>query len=920
MVRTIPVSWRGYLLATTVALLSVLGASRALAEDVPSKSHLLPVAVGIVIAAYFGGTGPGIWATALSMGAAVVALGMTPLARMPDLIDLALLGGLGVTISTLVGRLHAARREAAASSGALRDSETRYRHFIEQSSEGIWRFEVDEPIPVDWPADRQIDAAFERGYLAECNDAMARMYGFDAAADLVGARLKDLLIPTDPSNRAFLTEFVRGGYRITAAESQERDRHGNAKVFVNSFVGTVEDGLLTRAWGTQVDVTDRWRAEERLRASEELLRLSAEAARVGPWSWTPDVDAIEWSPSRAAMGGAAAAAAVPRTLGELLDTVVPADRQRVREAALAAAGGAPLDVEFRSAAAGGEDPAGRWVRAMGRTLRDRDGTVRLHGVTIDVDDHKRAEATVAASEARFRALIEQSTDLICVSDADGRVTFVSPSVTRICGYAPEEFCRAGKYDRMPADDARRMRAAMEGLVRQRGGRIDIEHRYFHADGSTRWIEGTLTNLLDDPTVQGIVGNFRDVTDRMRFESDLERAKDQAEASRALAETARSDAELANREKDRFLAVLSHELRTPLTPVLTTVQSLEADPALGADVHDAMAMIRRNVELEARLIDDLLDLTRIARGKLVLATQPVDVHAKLRQVVQICDPELRGKQIALSVDLSASESWAQADPARLQQVFWNLLKNAVKFTPEGGRVTVRTSSPAPGRLRVTVADDGIGIDPHHLGRIFDAFEQVDQGVTRKYGGLGLGLAICKALVELHNGTISAASAGADRGATFTVELDTCCVPASTAPERELPAGRDPRLSILLVEDHEDTARAVARLLRGYGWQVRVADTVASAVQVAGAEEFDLLISDIGLPDGSGLDLMRQLLARKPTKGICLSGFGMEEDVRKSRDAGFLEHLTKPVNVSQLKRAIIRTTCGDHPPLSQTDRPS
>ncbi|HYE17194.1 MAG TPA: PAS domain S-box protein [Tepidisphaeraceae bacterium] len=917
MVRTIPVIWRGYLLATAVALLSVLGVSRALGGDLPSKSHLLPVVLGIVIAAYFGGTGPGIWATALSTCTAVVALGMRPLAHTPDLVDLALLGALGITISTLVGRLHAARREAAASSGALRVSETRYRHFVEQSSEGIWRFEVDEPIPVDWPADRQIEAAFERGYLAECNDAMARMYGFDTAAQLVGARLKDLLIPTDEANRAFLAEFVHSGYRITAAESHERDQNGNPKVFVNSFVGTVENGLLTRAWGTQVDVTDRWRAEQRLRASEELLRLSAEAARVGPWSWTPDVDAIEWSPSRAAMNGRTA---VPRTLAELLDTVVPADRQRVREAALAAANGSPLDVEFRSAAAGGEDPAGRWVRAMGRTLKDRDGTVRLHGVTIDVDDHKRAEATVAASEARFRALIEQSTDLISVSAADGRVAFVSPSVTRICGYSPEEFRQVDPFARMPADDARRMRAAMEGLRRQPGGRIDVEHRYFHADGSTRWIEGTLTNLLDDPTVQGIVGNFRDVTDRIRFESDLERAKDQAEASRALAETARADAELANREKDRFLAVLSHELRTPLTPVLTTVQSLEADPTLGPDIHDAMAMIRRNVELEARLIDDLLDLTRIARGKLVLATQPVDVHAKLRQVIQNCDPELRGKQIELAVDLAAAEPWAQADPARLQQVFWNLLKNAVKFTPAGGRVTVRTSSPAPGRLRVTVADDGIGIDPHHLGRIFDAFEQGDQGVTRKYGGLGLGLAICKALVDLHNGAITAASAGADRGATFTVELDTCAVPASIAPTHELPAGQDPRLSILLVEDHEDTARAVARLLRGYGWQVRVADTVASAVQVAGAEEFDLLISDIGLPDGSGLDLMRQLLARKPTKGICLSGFGMEEDVRKSRDAGFLEHLTKPVNVSQLKKAIIRTTCGDHPPLSQSERPS
>src|SRR6185369_12030125 len=229
------------------------------------------------------------------------------------------------------------------------------------------------------------------------------------------------------------------------------------------------------------------------------------------------------------------------------------------------------------------------------------------------------------------------------------------------------------------------------------------------------------------------------------------------------------AESANRAKDHFLAVLSHELRTPLAPVLSTVQLLEHKEGLPEDVREALAMIRRNVELEARLIDDLLDLTGITRGKLDLAFETVDVHQALREVLEICDRDLQAKRIAVTTELHAHRICVRADPARLQQVLWNVVKNAVKFSPEEGRILLRTSDGPGGTVEIAVTDSGIGIDPDVLPRIFDAFEQGSRDVTRMFGGLGLGLAISKALVDLHGGSLRAKSDGRGLGATFSLSL-------------------------------------------------------------------------------------------------------------------------------------------------------
>jgi signal transduction histidine kinase len=375
--------------------------------------------------------------------------------------------------------------------------------------------------------------------------------------------------------------------------------------------------------------------------------------------------------------------------------------------------------------------------------------------------------------------------------------------------------------------------------------------------------------------------------------------------------AKEVAEAANNAKDNFLAVLSHELRTPLTPVLTTVAMLEEDPTIPRHAHHELDLIRRNIEVEARLIDDLLDVTGIIRGKLDLHRQVVDVRALLEHVMQIyCAGIAAQKNLRLSIDVTAMRTHVWADTSRMTQVFWNLLQNACKFTPEGGAIDIRLANEPNGNnpeLVVEISDTGIGISPETMPRIFDPFEQGERSRTRLFGGLGLGLAISRAIVELHGGSISAESEGEGQGTNITIRLETVSTPAIRAIDtpRPLPGPlQTRRLRVLLVEDHRDTADQLARLLQRAGHEVTCAGTIKEARESARSAEFDILISDLGLPDGTGYELMRQISRERRIPGIALSGFGMKDDVQNSIAAGFARHLTKPVDWQQLKTEIQR----------------
>lgn len=379
------------------------------------------------------------------------------------------------------------------------------------------------------------------------------------------------------------------------------------------------------------------------------------------------------------------------------------------------------------------------------------------------------------------------------------------------------------------------------------------------------------------------------------------------------------AEAASRAKDQFMAMVSHELRTPLTPVLLSTSHMAGDQKVPSDVRDELERIQHYVEMEARLIDDLLDLSRAMTGKLSLRDGVCDLRQVVDAVENVCGEDIRGKGLHLEVVCHAPNTCVKGDFGRLQQVLWNLVKNAIKFTDRGGRIRVElrpalVSEGSAGDIALVVSDNGRGIEPELIQRIFGIFQQGDDK-SRQLGGLGIGLAICKAVVEAHGGHISVFSEGVGKGASFIVILPTTSDPAPVAhnhpsPEELHAATRDiPRRSILLVEDHAVTAKLIARLLTLDGHSVVVAGSVAEAVRVAKENHFDLLLSDIGLPDGTGMEMLTQVRAlRGDIPAIALSGFGTDQDMQRSLASGFAEHLVKPIDYDHLKSAVTRVAMG------------
>jgi signal transduction histidine kinase/ActR/RegA family two-component response regulator len=368
--------------------------------------------------------------------------------------------------------------------------------------------------------------------------------------------------------------------------------------------------------------------------------------------------------------------------------------------------------------------------------------------------------------------------------------------------------------------------------------------------------------------------------------------DEASIPEALGKT-----EVLRTVKEEFLPMLSHELRTPLTPVLGIVSSTLQDSSLAPDLRETFRLIERNIQIEARLIDDLLDLSRVVAGRFEVQKLPVNLHACIEAAIDICQPALDAKNIAIHTALHAAAPMVAGDFSRLQQVFWNLLRNAAEFTPSGGRVEITTRGEG-GQLVTEIRDSGIGIPAGELTKIFEAF--AIRAPHFRFGSLGLGLFIARSLTEAHGGTLTARSAGPDQGAVFIATL-----PALGEAQPEAPGDIAKRLrgkTVLVVEDHEDTRRVLSRALRRRGFGVTAAATAETACAQFISQPADLLICDIGLPDGTGWDVMKRLRERGPVKAIAVSGYATEADLQRSRDAGFLAHITKPVDFPQLESVI------------------
>src|SRR6266566_4853270 len=428
-----------------------------------------------------------------------------------------------------------------------------------------------------------------------------------------------------------------------------------------------------------------------------------------------------------------------------------------------------------------------------------------------------------------------------------------------------------------------------------------------ASGKMETCELSLRNAVGDESfvrIQSVIS--RSEKDEKDFYLTLTDLTERREIEQKLA-LQRVLAEAAVTSKELFFGMLSHELRTPLTPLVALLEDLAAEPGRSAEDLAALALMRRNLDLETHLIDDLLDLTRVTSGKLQLHRETTDAHLCLRQAIGICQPDIDAKELQLAIKLDAPRHFVDGDASRLQQIFWNLIKNAVKFTPVGGRIAIESRSDEASRLTVEFRDTGAGIGSWPLLHLFEPFFQVQHALRARAGGLGLGLAICKAITEAHGGTLTAASAGLGKGATFRVELATVAEPnaklSGPAADASTPARRED-LRLLLVEDHDDTRKVLARLLNRRGYKVEAARNAQEARSLSSERTFDLIISDIALPDASGCDLLKELGTKHKLRGIAMSGFGSDTDLAQSRAAGFLEHLVKPIDATALDAAIQR----------------
>ena len=546
----------------------------------------------------------------------------------------------------------------------------------------------------------------------------------------------------------------------------------------------------------------------------------------------------------------------------------------------------------------GEDNA---VEMLKRGATDYVSKSRLERLPVVIDRALReaealaartvAEARLREADLRYAGVVDALPDYaVLLLDTGGRVVAWNRAATAIFGHAREAMVGRSASLLFLPEDAARGDFDAELALALAAGKAEVSGWRQRADGSRLRADGVVTPMY---AADGRHAGF------CKLVHDATVAYERAEALQA----AKEEAERANRAKDRFLAMLSHELRTPLTPIAAAAHVLERFAQVPERHRELLPMIRRNIALESRLIDDLLDLSMVTAGKLRLQRAPVDLHALVQRVVDMLEADAAAKRLGLSVQLGARHHVVDADEARLLQVLSNIVRNAIKFTPAGGGITLRTTD-EQGRFVFRCTDTGIGIDAEALPHIFSAFEQAGEGLTRRYGGLGLGLAIAAGLVAEHGGTLCADSGGRDQGATFTLSLDpvpddqvATPAPAVAAP----PAGGGGR-HLLLVEDNEDAAEALQYALEDHGYRVTRAGTCAAALNAAAAVRFDAVVTDLGLPDGSGIAIGRALAPATPV--IALSGYGAASDRQACDEAGFVAHLIKPADPEQLQRVLER----------------
>lgn len=751
---------------------------------------------------------------------------------------------------------------------ALRTSEQRYRALVTASSDVIYR------MSADWSQMQPLDGRS----LVASNVAPLRNWQQKNVPSFEHARLQEAIDRSITHKQPFELE-----HQVIRADGSLGWTFSRAIPILD------EAGNILEWFGTASDVTRRKQAESELRDIRSRMEAALGAGAIGTWSWDVPTDRFYGDSSFARIFSMDPADLEGGSISRLLEAIHPDDRERVNGlVSRALENGTRYEADYRVAQA---DGSWKWITARGQIERDEFGrATRFPGVVIDVTDWKIAQEELARvtdeSDRRkrvYETILSNTPDFAYVFDLNYKVAYANETLLRMWGLTWDEaigktFLEIG-YEPWHAamhnreiDEVRTTRKPLRGEVPFNGtfGRRIYDYIFIPVFGA-------------DGEVEAVAGTTRDVTERKEAEQSLREA---------------------DRKKDDFLALLAHELRNPLAPIRNGLQVMRLAEGDVVAIAETREMMDRQLTHMVRLIDDLLDVSRITRNKMELRRTRVTLAEVIGNAVETANPAIQSAGHELVVVLPPEPIVLDADLTRLAQVFSNLLTNSAKYTPKGG--TIWLSAVRSGdEVAVSVRDTGIGIPAQALPTIFDMFSQVDRSVERSTGGLGIGLALVKGLVEMHGGSVTAESAEGS-GSTFTVRL-SIAAPASTP--QHTPDGQDPdnilRRKILVVDDNRDGAESMAMMLRLKGNDVSTAHDGLEAVAAASAFRPDVILMDLGLPRLNGLDATHRIREQpwgRDIKIIALTGWGQENDRERSREAGCDGHLVKPVNLPDIERLL------------------
>ena len=692
--------------------------------------------------------------------------------------------------------------------------------------------------------------------------------------DLAATRRAGLLELVHPEDLALARDTVRRALATCAPQEVEvryRAADGTFRWFLCRLAPVLEGDRVVRLLGAGMDVEERRRADDALRLREEQLRLALRASDAGTFELDLQTGSAIWSPEMFELYG------MPPDRGP-----VPCEewRRRVHPDDHASAGAALERARETGDLAGvfrvfrRDTGAQRWMHARGKVVADPTGaTSRILGLNVDVTERRMSEEALRAHERRYRKLFEGSLDAVYATREDGTIVDANHAACAMHGMTVEEIRAAGRRGLVVADEAFATMLERRAAHGHAKGFATMRRK----DGST--FPAEVETVIVDPGGEEFTAFViaRDITERRRVEEELR---------------------AADRAKTEFLGVLSHELRNPLAPIRNSLYLLERAAPAGAQARGAMDVIRRQTDHLTRLIEDLLDMTRISRGKIVLRRSQLDLREVVRRTTDDLASVFAHAGVTLQVSEGGAPAWVDADATRVAQILGNLLQNAVKFTPSGGGVSIAVEVAAPW-AELRVRDTGVGIEPAAIARMFEPFVQGEQGLARTRGGLGLGLPLVRGLTELHGGSVDARSEGPGRGAEFLVRLPLSAPAARETPEPRRAPGAPRR--VLVIEDNVDAGFTLAEVLSLEGHEVRVARDGASGITLARALEPDVVLCDIGLPDVDGYEVARTLRrddGLRSTRLVALTGYAQPEDQRRARDAGFDAHLGKPPDLPTL----------------------